>query len=46
MNKSNELLEECLSDQNELSQQFIYEAFCRNMNKIAELVINYNPFQH
>lgn len=45
MNKSTELLDECFRDQNVLSQQFIYEAFCRNMDKLGELVIQHNPFE-
>lgn len=44
MNKSNELLDECFRDQNVLSQQFIQEAFKRNMDKITELIIQHNPF--
>ena len=44
MNKSTDLLDECFRDQNVLSQEFIYEAFCRNMDKLAELVIDHNPF--
>lgn len=44
MNKSNELLDECFRDQNVLSQQFIQEAFKRNMDKITEMVIQHNPF--
>ena len=40
-----DILDECVENQNELSDDYLYQSFQINMNKLVELLVEFNPFK-